>query len=76
MLFPVCDSHFTRNAAQGTRTKLSVLPFVKTEEFELCQIKTEREVRCYYFVVRDAAAMLNAICHSCVRDPNYHPPKN
>lgn len=75
MLFPGCDSHFTRNAAQGTQTELSVMPFVKTEEFELCRIKTERQVRCYCFVLKDAAAMLNAVCHSYLRDSNYHPQK-
>lgn len=75
MLLPACDSRFTGNAAQGTQTELSVMPFVKTEGFELCRIKTEREARCYCFVVKDAAAMLNAICHFYLRDPNYQPRK-
>lgn len=51
------------------------MSFVTTEEFELCRIKTEKEVRRYCFVVKDAAATLNAICQSYLRDPNYHPQK-
>lgn len=74
MLFPARGSHFTGNAAQGTQTERSVMPFVKREEFELCRIKAETRVRCYFFIVlKDAAAMLNAICHSYLRDTNYHP---
>lgn len=51
---------------RNTETKLSVLPFVKAEEFELCKIKAYREVRYCCFVVKNATAMLSAI-------PDYNP---